>query len=343
MIATVASLSGQMIPQSLVSSMSSASADAEILRNPTGVERSKDAALGADVVVMVVSASDGWTASDDVILGQIWQDTPSTSGRRELSGPMSFRGGRAESREEEGPVGQEVELESACQEERLEASSGSGGASKMSLGGKNEVGDHPVGAASSPNEGVEENGQIVASSADYASGALASTSGSGAFSNGNGASSNRNGDFSDGSNASSDGSGACPEQLGSRQKRGPPAILVINKVDQAPQSQVSVPDSWRQLFTRRVATCARDAVGLEDLERALLDIVGAGEAFAEGISWAVNQVIDLAFFWTISGQNCAALFKIFCGLPGVCWKLHAGGLGNMCTIPNARGSDLRIL
>jgi hypothetical protein len=246
---------------------------------------------------MVVSASDGWTASDDVILGQIWQDTPSTSGRRELAGPMSVRSARAESREEEGPVCQEVEL----QEERPEASRGSNGASEMFPGGENEVGAHPVGAASSPNEGVEKDGQIVSSFADNASGALASTSGNGAFLHENGAS-------SDGSGASSNGSSACPEQLRSRQNRGPPAILVINKVDQAPQSRVSVPDSWRQLFSRRVATCARDAVGLEDLERALLNIVGVGEASAEGISWAVNQVIDLAFFWTISGQNLCGSF-----------------------------------
>jgi hypothetical protein len=274
---------------------------------PTGVERSKDAALGADVVVMVVSASDGWTASDDVILGQIWQDKPSTSTRRELSGPMSIRGARAESREEEGPVGQEVVLESACQEERSEASRGLSGASEMLLGGKNEGGAHFV-EASSPNEGVEEDGQIVASSADHASGALASTSGKRASSDGNGDSSDGYGNYSDGSGAFSDGSGACPEQLRSRQTRGPPAILVINKVDQAPQSRVSVPDSWRQLFTRRVATCARDAVGLEDLERALLDIVGAGEASAEGISWAVNQVTDLAYFRKINGRNSYSSF-----------------------------------
>ena len=35
--------------------------------------------------------------------------------------------------------------------------------------------------------------------------------------------------------------------------------------------------------------CARDAVGLEDLDAALLIFVGAGEASVEGISWAVHK------------------------------------------------------
>lgn len=217
-----------------------------------GVERSKDAAAGADVVVMVVSAADGWTERDDVILSHVWGAGSGASARKSLSGPMSV-GGVGPRNEGKGPVVDEQRRDVGY-DERPEAGQLSDGASESPT----KTATERSGPQSNESGSAERNPLSSA----HSPGGMSDTA----------------------------SNGALHERLQNPQSCGPPAILVVNKVDRAPESRVAVPDSWRQVFARRVATCARDGVGLEELERALLDIVGAGEAAAEGISWAVNQV-----------------------------------------------------
>ncbi|GAQ83761.1 GTPase [Klebsormidium nitens] len=218
-----------------------------------GVERSKDAAAGADVVVMVVSAADGWTERDDVILSHVWGASSSGSARKSLSGPMSV-GGVGPRTEGKGPVTEEW---SHASDERPAVRSLSDGASEPYTQTATEKSASQVRQTSPADQNTERDPSSSTDSAREPAGSASN--------------------------------GAPHERLQTARISGPPAILVVNKVDRAPESQVAVPDSWRQVFARRIATCARDGVGLVELERALLEIVGAGEATAEGISWAVNQ------------------------------------------------------
>ncbi|KAG0618756.1 hypothetical protein M758_4G089900 [Ceratodon purpureus] len=144
-----------------------------------GVERSESVAKAADVVVMVISASDGWTSADAIIYDRIWgtegilrQRTDPTGGV--LAGPMA----------------------------------------------------PPSESASVINEykGVQT-----------------------------------------------------------------PSLLVVNKVDRAAAGSVVLPEDVQNAFFKRVATCATQSVGLQELDMAILDLVGLGHVSSEGQQWAVNQ------------------------------------------------------
>jgi hypothetical protein len=70
---------------------------------------------------------------------------------------------------------------------------------------------------------------------------------------------------------------------------------VVNKVDKAAAESVILPDKVQKTFFKRVATCATQGVGLQELDVAILDLVGLGQISSEGQQWAVNQVSTLLF------------------------------------------------
>ncbi|KAL3690691.1 hypothetical protein R1sor_004342 [Riccia sorocarpa] len=140
--------------------------DTDDIVESIGVQRSKAAAVGADVVLMVVSASDGWTGEDNKIFQEMWGDHAYT-----------------------------------------------------------EAGDR--------------------------------------------ASRNGSHDFS---------------KFG-----GAPSVLVINKVDTASPTSVILPDYVSKAFSAIVPTCAPQSMGINNLEAALLKLVGIGEVTSGGRQWAANQ------------------------------------------------------
>lgn len=71
-----------------------------------------------------------------------------------------------------------------------------------------------------------------------------------------------------------------------------PMILVINKIDCAP----SASNEWNKVgnsFNEHVFTCAVTGQGIQDLETAIMKIVGLHQIPAGGRRWAVNQVSHL--------------------------------------------------
>jgi predicted GTPase len=69
-----------------------------------------------------------------------------------------------------------------------------------------------------------------------------------------------------------------------------PSILIINKVDTAAAATVNLPEYVTQTFSAVVLTCALQSVGIQDLESAVLNLIGAGDVNPDGRQWAVNQV-----------------------------------------------------
>jgi tRNA modification GTPase len=64
-----------------------------------------------------------------------------------------------------------------------------------------------------------------------------------------------------------------------------PLILVINKTDLAPASQVSYPEA----ITTIVATAVTEPQGIDDLEAAILSLVQKGNLNAANSDYAINQ------------------------------------------------------
>ncbi|KAF7816938.1 tRNA modification GTPase MnmE [Senna tora] len=67
-----------------------------------------------------------------------------------------------------------------------------------------------------------------------------------------------------------------------------PAILVVNKIDRAPSAETEWIKS-RNFFSKHVFTCAITGEGLQELERAVLELVGLNNIPTGGRKWTVNQ------------------------------------------------------
>ncbi|KAM4086963.1 hypothetical protein ACJW30_10G142100 [Castanea mollissima] len=68
-----------------------------------------------------------------------------------------------------------------------------------------------------------------------------------------------------------------------------PVILVVNKIDCAPSSQTKWVDRDGDSFSKHVFTCAVTGEGIQDLETAILEIVGLNRIPSGGRRWTVNQ------------------------------------------------------
>ncbi|CAK9868883.1 unnamed protein product, partial [Sphagnum jensenii] len=68
-----------------------------------------------------------------------------------------------------------------------------------------------------------------------------------------------------------------------------PSILVVNKVDRAAASSVVLPEVVEHVFFKKVAACAIQQVGMQELDIAILDLIGLGHVTSHGHQWAVNQ------------------------------------------------------
>lgn len=70
-----------------------------------------------------------------------------------------------------------------------------------------------------------------------------------------------------------------------------PVILVVNKIDCKPCAETEWDKGMHshKIFSKQVFTCAVTSQGLQDLERAVLEIVGMDGIAAGGRRWTVNQ------------------------------------------------------
>nr|GEZ61861.1 tRNA modification GTPase [Tanacetum cinerariifolium] len=70
---------------------------------------------------------------------------------------------------------------------------------------------------------------------------------------------------------------------------GSPVILAINKIDCAPSSCFEFINTIGKSFNKHIYTCAITGQGIQDLEAAILELVGLQKIPAGGRKWAVNQ------------------------------------------------------
>ncbi|KAK1554227.1 hypothetical protein Q3G72_009501 [Acer saccharum] len=68
-----------------------------------------------------------------------------------------------------------------------------------------------------------------------------------------------------------------------------PMILVVNKIDCAPSPSTEWIHRDGYSFSKHVLTCAVTGQGIQDLEKAIMEIVGLNQIPAGGRKWTVNQ------------------------------------------------------
>lgn len=69
-----------------------------------------------------------------------------------------------------------------------------------------------------------------------------------------------------------------------------PVILVINKIDCVPNASSKWVNNSGYTFVKCIFTCAVTGQGIQDLETAILEIIGLDRIPRGGRKWAVNQV-----------------------------------------------------
>lgn len=75
-------------------------------------------------------------------------------------------------------------------------------------------------------------------------------------------------------------------------------ILVMNKIDCAAPDQLEDTKRKREeVFHKSVFTCAVTGQGIEELEEAILEILGLDRVPTGGHQWTVNQVCCLSQFY----------------------------------------------
>ncbi|KAG9451611.1 hypothetical protein H6P81_011576 [Aristolochia fimbriata] len=68
-----------------------------------------------------------------------------------------------------------------------------------------------------------------------------------------------------------------------------PIILVVNKIDCVPSEHIELPETTMDTFKKLVSTCAVSGQGIQELESAILEIVGLDPIASGGRKWTVNQ------------------------------------------------------
>lgn len=84
-------------------------------------------------------------------------------------------------------------------------------------------------------------------------------------------------------------------------------ILVTNKIDCLVSAPISAkpPQPEGNYFKKHVLTCAVTGQGVEELEEAILEVIGVEPIPSGGRKWAANQVGGQMFLFLETG--CAAI------------------------------------
>jgi tRNA modification GTPase len=99
-----------------------------------------------------------------------------------------------------------------------------------------------------------------------------------------------------------------------------PALLVANKSDLAAGRALPLPLLPKEVFQAVVPTSALTRDGLPQLDAALLQLAGAPQLAAGGVSWAVNERQAEALVRAHEALS-AACGSIAAGMPLDCWTI----------------------